>query len=167
MWSTRFASVALLPFALTLPLASTATAPRDAPRLGALGSTAATVGQTITLTGHGFVRGKGRDVVILQRPGARSIFIRADRATRTRVKLTLPPCRVLPFLDWRAGVPQATRYRVSVLGRRLSALPADQVLTVLPGPLADAAGVRPGTTECLFDLSPNPVLFAPSGPPAV
>ncbi len=165
MWSTRLASVALLPFALTLPLASAATAPRDAPRLETLGSTAVSVGQTITLTGHGFVRGKGRDVVILQRPGARSIFIRADHATSTRVKLTLPACRVLPFLDWRAGAPRATRFRVSVLGRRLSAVPANQVLTVLPGPSEDAVGVRPGTSQCLFDLSPNPAFNLSPGPP--
>jgi hypothetical protein len=158
MWSTRLASVALLPFALTLPLVATATTPRGAPRLGGLGSTTVSVGQTITLTGHGFVRGKGRDVVVLQRPGGRSIFIRADRATSTRVKVTLPACRVLPFLDWRGGAPQPTRFRVSVLGRRLSPVPADQVLTVLPGPAADAVGVRPGTSQCLLDLSANPAL---------
>src|SRR5258707_435520 len=112
MWSTRLASVALLPFALTLPLVATATTPRGAPRLGRLGSTTVSVGQTITLTGHGFVRGKGRDVAVLQRPGGRSIFIRADRATSTRLKVTLPACRVLPFLDWRGGAPPPTRFRV-------------------------------------------------------
>lgn len=165
MWSTRLASVALLPFALTLALASTATAPRGAPRLDGLGSTAVSVGQTIMLTGHGFVRGKGRDVVVLQRPGGRSIFIRADRATSTQVRLTLPACRVLPFLDWRAGVPQPTRFRVSVLGRRLSPVPADEVLIVLPGPAADFVGVRPGTSQCLLDLSPNPALNFTSGLP--
>jgi hypothetical protein len=158
MWSTRLASVALLPFGLTLPFAATAAAPNGAPRLDGLGSTAVTVGQTITLTGHGFVRGKGRDVVVLQRPGGRSIFIRADRATSTRVRLTLPACRVMPFLDWRAGVPQPTRFRVSVLGRRLSPVPANQVLTVLPGPAEGAVGVRPGTSQCLLDLAPNPAL---------
>ena len=158
MWSTRLASVALLPFALAFSLASTATAPHGAPSLDALASTSVSVGQTITLTGHGFVRGKGRDVVVLQRPGARSIFIRADRATSTRVRLTLSACRVLPFLDWRAGAPQRTRFRVSVLGRRLSRAPAGQVLTVSPGPAADAVGVSPGTSQCLLDLSPNPAL---------
>ena len=158
MWSTRLASVALVPFALTLPLAAPASAPSGAPRLAPLGSTGVTVGQAITLKGRGFVPGRGRDVVILQRPGARSIFVRADRATTTRVTVTLPSCRVLPFLDWRDGAPQPTRFRVSVLGHRLSALPAAQSLTVLPGPPADALGVRPGTSLCLLDLAPNPAL---------
>jgi hypothetical protein len=158
MWSTRLASISLAPFALTLPLAGTASAPAGAPRLATLGSSAVTVGQTITLKGHGFVPGRRRDVVILQRPGARSIFIRADRATTTRVTVTLPACRVLPFLDWHDGAPRPTRFRVSVLGRRLSAAPAARSLTVLPGPPADAFGVRPGTSQCLFDLAPNPAL---------
>jgi hypothetical protein len=158
MWSTRLASVALLPFALTLPLAGTASAPPGAPRLAALGSDAVTVGQTITLNGRGFVPGKRRDVVVLQRPGARSIFIRTDRATTRRLTVTLQACRVLPFLDWRDGAPHPTRFHVSVLGRRLSAAPAAQALTVLPGPPGDAFGIRPGTSQCLLDLMPNPAL---------
>jgi hypothetical protein len=156
MWPTRLASVALLPFALALPLAGTAPPPPGAPRLAMLGSNTVTLGQTITLKGRGFVPGKRRDVVILQRRGARSIFVRADRATATRVTVTLPACRVLPFLDWRGGAPQPTRFHVSVLGRRLSPTPAAQALTVAPGPPGDALGVRPGTSQCRFDLAPNP-----------
>lgn len=166
MWTTRVASVAFLPLALTLPFAGAASVPAGAPRLARLGANAVTVGQTITLKGRGFVPGKRRDVVVLQRRGARTIFIRADRATATRVVVTLSACRVLPFLDWRDGAPQPTRFRVSVLGRRLSAAPAAQVLTVLPGPPGDALGVRPGTSQCLIDLSPNPALSLDGSPTA-
>jgi hypothetical protein len=157
MWSTRLASV-VLPVALVLPLAGTASVPHGAPRLHTVVPTAVTLGQRITLTGRGFVPGRGRDTVILLRPGSRSVFIRADRATATRVEATIPACRVLPFLQWRAGAPHATRFGVSVLGRRLSATPAAQALTVRPAPNDTAPGVRPGTSQCLFDLLPNPAL---------
>lgn len=165
MWTTRLASVALFPLALTVPLAGMASAPPGAPHLAALGAHDVGVGQAITLRGHGFVPGHRRDVLVLQRREARAIFVRADRATATRVTVTLPACRVLPFLAWRDGAPQPTRFRVSVLGRRLSAAPAARWLTVRPGPPGDALGVRPGTSQCLFDLSPNPALVL--GGPAV
>jgi hypothetical protein len=157
MWSTRLASVAL-PVLLALALAGGASVPRGAPRVRTVVPTAITLGQRVTLTGRGFVPGRGRDTVVLMRPGSRSVFIRADRASATRVVATITACRVLPFLRWRAGRPHATRFLVSVLGRRLSATPAAHALTVRPAPTDNAPGVRPGTSQCLFDLLPNPEL---------
>jgi hypothetical protein len=118
----------------------------------------ATVGATVVLEGRGFVPGTGRDVVVLHRAGGRTIFIRAGRATFTRIELALPACRVLPFLDWRSGAPRATRFSVRVLARRLSARPAARALTILPGAPGNAAGIRPGTSQCLIDGQHNPAL---------
>jgi hypothetical protein len=156
MWSTRLASVAL-PVLLALPLAGAASVPRDAPHVRTVAPTAITLGQRVSLTGRGFVPGRGRDTVVLLRPGSRSVFIRADRASANRVVATIPACRVLPFLQWRAGRPHTTRFMVSVLGRRLSPTPAIHALTVR-APTDNAPGVRPGTSQCLFDLLPNPEL---------
>jgi len=62
---------------------------------------------------------------------------------------------VLPFLDWRNHAPQSTPFSVSVLARRLSARPAARALTILPGAPENATGIRPGTSQCLFDGQSN------------
>jgi hypothetical protein len=151
MRPTRLAFIALLSLAVTLALAGPAWATGDSPAVRTVAPDTAAVGVTVGLRGSGFVPGWGRDVVVLHRAGGRAIFLRAGRATLTRIELTLPACRVLPFLDWRNHAPRSTPFSVSVLTRRLSARPAARALTILPGAPENAAGISPGTSQCLFD----------------
>jgi hypothetical protein len=78
------------------------------------------VGDKLTILGHNFVAGKGRDTVVLQKIGSAAIFIRAATATTTKITLVIP-AKVLPFLNGEAkGTPTPTKFRLRVLAKRFS-----------------------------------------------
>src|SRR2546421_773509 len=92
------------------------------------------VGDTLTIRGKNFVPGRNRNWVIFQRPRARAVFVAADSATRTQIKLVIP-AKLVPFLARRGGAAIYTRFNLRVLGRRLSPLATRKSLSPLIGPL--------------------------------
>ena len=92
------------------------------------------VGDTLTIRGKNFVPGRNRNWVIFQRPRARAVFVAADSATKTQIKLVIP-AKLVPFLARRGGAAIYTRFNLRVLGRRLSPLATRKSLSPLIGPL--------------------------------
>jgi hypothetical protein len=103
------------------------------------------VGDTLTIRGKNFVPGRNRNWVIFQRPRARAVFVSADSATKTQIKLVVPS-KLVPFLSRNGGAAVYTRFNLRVLGRRLSPLATRKSLSPLIGPLAsgEAAPVPSG-----------------------
>ena len=48
------------------------------------------VGETMTVTGNGFVKGKGKNTVVFRRAGKRAIFVKADGLSSTRLSVVVP-----------------------------------------------------------------------------
>ena len=109
------------------------------------------VGDSLTITGRGFLKGRHRNTVVFKRSGQRAIFARDARATRRKLVVRVPG-KLLPFLRARNGQPVFTRFRIRVLSRRFSERyttvkgsprigPAIQHVTLpAPAPAAGSAG---------------------------
>lgn len=79
------------------------------------------IGDTLTIVGRNFLPGKGRNTVVFFRDGAPAVFLRAGKATRTRMKVTLTS-KLGRWLTARNNGDRApTRFRLRVLARRFGA----------------------------------------------
>jgi hypothetical protein len=76
------------------------------------------VGQTLTIRGKNFVRGRGKNTVVFKRDGAAPVFVKADVGTAKLLKVTLP-LKLDKVLLIRNGLPVTTRLRLRVLSKRL------------------------------------------------
>lgn len=110
------------------------------------------VGDTLTLRGKGFRAGKGRNTVVFQRTGGRAIFVKAGKATKTAISVTIPP-KMLSALGQKSGKPVATRFRIRVLAGRLGR----RFTTEKNSPVIGPRATTPESTanDCDRDLVPN------------
>jgi len=77
------------------------------------------VGETLTIRGRHFVRGRNRNSVVFRRAGARPLFVKAELGTTKLLKVTVPG-KLEAALTRRSGAPVPTRFRLRVLSARLS-----------------------------------------------
>ncbi len=75
------------------------------------------IGDTLTITGTRFRKGKNKTTVVFKRDGGRAIFVKAPNATSTKLSLVVP-AKLLPFLAQKGGKPVPTRFRLRVLASR-------------------------------------------------
>lgn len=105
------------------------------------------IGDTITIRGKGYKKGKRKTTIVFKREGGRSVFVKADSATTTRLTAILP-AKLLPYLKQKAGKAQATRFRIRVLSTRLGR----KWTTVKGSPLiAPTAAVKGNPNDCDAD----------------
>jgi hypothetical protein len=114
------------------------------------------VGDVLTIRGRHFVPGKFRNVVVFQRARSRAVFIAADEATRTRIKLRVTG-KLQPFLAQRGGQPVHTRFKLRVLARRLGRSFTPTRLSPLIGPPTAKVAPPAPTPDCDHDKVANAV----------
>ena len=102
------------------------------------------IGETMTISGRGFLAGKHRNTVVFKRDGQRAIFAKALTATSTKLRVVVPE-KVRPFLAKKDGADIATKFRIRILSRRfgrtytkLTASP-----TIAPAPRGGLPGIGP------------------------
>jgi hypothetical protein len=120
------------------------------------------IGQTLTITGNGFLKGRRKNTVVFRRPGKRAIFVKADGLSTRRLRLVVPD-KLRDVMGRRGGELVASRFQLRVLarrfGRRYTAL--ERSPTILP-PVAKAAS--PAATVSATPVTPAPTP-TPSPPP--
>ncbi len=117
------------------------------------------VGQTLTLRGRNFVKGRNKNTVVFKRDGGRAVFVKADLATAKLLKVTVP-AKLEGALLVRGDARQRTRFELRVLGRKLSKATASALSPVI------APAPRPAD-EPTAAPAPAPVLaLPPADPPA-
>jgi IPT/TIG domain len=77
------------------------------------------IGQTLTITGRNFKRGRNKNTVLFKRDGARAVFVKADIGTAKLLKVKLPE-KLASALRQVNGSPAMTTFRLRVLSTRLS-----------------------------------------------
>jgi hypothetical protein len=136
---------------LALPAASPA-ATGPYPTIRSVAPKQLAVGQTLTLKGSHYRKGKKKNTVVFKRDGGRAIFVRAPQATSTRITLVVP-AKLLPYFRQKAGKPQPTRFRLRVLAARFGKRFTPDKLTPLINPTGPVKG---GTADdCDGDTIPN------------
>src|SRR3712207_3519415 len=113
---------------------------RKPPVVTAVSPSKAASGETLTIRGRYFRPGKGKNSVILQRPGARAVFVKADLATTRMLTVKLPKT-LERFLAVKTGQPQPTVFRVRIMAERLGKTFTSAALspTIFPAPAKPVA----------------------------
>src|SRR4051794_35367417 len=97
--------VVVLAFALLIAsMATAASDPKSSPRLviKKVKPMDLKIGDTLVISGKNFREGKLRNTVIFSREGAMSVFVKADTATKTQIKVVVP-AKLGPFLKTKKG----------------------------------------------------------------
>ena len=115
------------------------------------------IGDTMTVAGRNFLKGKNRNTVVFKRPKQRAIFAKAVSASRRRLSVVVPE-KLRPFLNTQAEQPVPTKFRIRVLARRFgkrytkaasspTIAPAGRVTTD-GGPAPAGPAAPNGPTDC-------------------
>jgi hypothetical protein len=113
------------------------------------------IGDTMTVSGKHFRKGKNKNTVVFKRDGGRAIFVKAPNATSTRLSVTVP-AKLLPFLVKKKGKPTYTRFRIRVLSRRFGKRFTTAKASPLIGPTpTGGGGTAVAADDCDGDLVPN------------
>lgn len=118
---------------------SAASAARSYPKVTSVSPKKLGIGDTMTITGAGFRKGKNKNTVVFKRDGRRGIFVKAPSATTTRITLTIPP-KLLTALAQKKGKAQYTRFRIRVMAAKLGKAYTSKSRSPLIGPTATATG---------------------------
>jgi IPT/TIG domain len=88
------------------------------------------IGETMTITGKNFVKGRGKNTVVFRRAGQKVVFVKADGISSKRLRVTLP-AKLRPMLTASTG----TRLQLRVLAKRFGKTYTAAKLSpvVLPG----------------------------------
>jgi hypothetical protein len=87
------------------------------PTIAKIAPMRAAIGETMTITGKGFLRGKAKNTVVFRRDGKRSVFIKADGLSTTKLSFVLPD-KLAASLGKQNGTVIGTRFRIRVLAKR-------------------------------------------------
>jgi hypothetical protein len=82
--------------------------------------TSLNIGDTLTIHGRYFRKGKGRNSVAFKRDGAAAVFIKSDVSTLRQIKVVLSD-KLASYLLVKDGNPVPTVFRVRVLANRFGA----------------------------------------------
>ena len=129
-----------------VPVVASAALPK-APVVTSIAPKKLGVGDQLTIRGRNFVRGKFKNVVVFQRARSRAVFLRADAATSTRIRIRITN-KLQPFLTQRGGQPSHTRFKLRVLARRLSKAFTPNSLSPLIGPPTGTVPVPAASPDC-------------------
>jgi hypothetical protein len=113
-----------------------------APTVTSIAPKTLAIGDTLTIRGKNFLPGNFKNTVAFQKPRAQAVFLKADKATTTTIKIKLTS-KLLPFLSQKGGTVSATRFSIRVLSRRFGNSFTSKSLSPVIGP---SKGAVPGGT---------------------
>ncbi|MFL5825488.1 MAG: IPT/TIG domain-containing protein [Thermoleophilaceae bacterium] len=122
------------------------------------------IGETLTITGSGFVKGKKKNTVVFMGPSKKVVWVKADSATTTTIKLKLP-VKIAPLLTVKSGKVEQTRLRLRVISKRSGRSFTPAKISPIVVPKLGDVGVTPGpgggpgaaSADCDNDGIPNSV----------
>jgi hypothetical protein len=116
------------------------------------------VGEKMTVRGHHFRRGVGKNLVAFKRNGAKAVFVPAEKATTKMLVVTLPK-RLEKILVVKNGTPTGTRLKIRVLskkfGKRFTSRSKSPIVNPERPPRPDAPAPVDPDADCDGDKVPN------------
>jgi hypothetical protein len=140
--------------ALAVPPAAAVAALPKAPVITSIAPKKLGVGGQLTIRGRNFIPGKFKNIVVFQRARSRAVFMRADSATATTIKIRID-IRLEPFLTQSGGKASFTRFQIRVLARRFGLAFTPVRLSPLIGPATGSTGGSGPVADCDKDGIPN------------
>lgn len=143
-----------------LPVAGASAASKPKlPRISFVAPLKLGVGDMLTIRGTNFRPGTSRNSVVFKRDGGRAVFVKAGKATRTRIVVRVP-VSLAQFLPRAQGTRVAGRFRLRVLAQRFSRGYTSLALSPSIGP----ANAAPGTAATGKPVANGSL--TPAAPPA-
>jgi hypothetical protein len=102
--------------ALLVP--ATAGAADHSPTITKVTPKSVAVGETLTITGKYFRRGKAKNTVLFKRDGGKALFVKAGVSTTKKMQVVIPKT-LEKYMAIKAGLPAPTRFRLRVLASKL------------------------------------------------
>ncbi len=145
--------------ALLVP--ATAGAATKTPTITKVAPKSVSVGQSMTISGRYFRRGKGKNTVLFKRDKGKQLFVKADVST-TRKLVVVIPKTLEKYMAIKNGQPAPTQFRLRVLSSRLSKAFTSLKLSPTVGPekpkdAGAGAGVAAPDGDCDGDGVKNSV----------
>jgi hypothetical protein len=109
------------------------------------------VGQTLTIRGRSFRRGRNKTTVVFKRDGARAVFVKADLSTTKLLRLKVP-ASLAKYFRKSKGQTVPTRFRLRILTTRLGKKFTSLKRSPFIGP---APQVADASADCDGDKVPN------------
>jgi hypothetical protein len=106
---------------------------KKAPVITSISPRSLAVGETLTVRGRHFIRGRDKNTVVFKRTGAAAVFVKADVGTTKLLKVKLP-ARLEKVLFVRNGETVPTRLQLRVLAARFGTSFSTGVRVPLVGP---------------------------------
>src|SRR4051812_31320832 len=103
------------------------------------------VGQKLIIHGRYFRLGKGKNRVLFQRTGGKSVFVKADVSTKVRMTVVVPKALEL-YLPSSAGALAPARFRLRVLTTKLSKRFTSAKYSPVIGPKPVKPATGPGSS---------------------
>jgi hypothetical protein len=130
--------------ALLVPATAGAAPTKKTPKITKVAPQSVSVGDTMTITGKYFLRGKGKNTVLFKRDQGKQVFVKAGVSTTKKIVVVIPKS-LEKYMAIKEGQPTATRFRLRVLSSRLGKAYTSPKLSPTVGPekAKDAGG--PGT----------------------
>lgn len=164
--TARTLALALLAFAVAIPAAANAATARTSsvPTVSNVAPLNIAIGDQLTITGRNFRAGKGKNTVVFKRDGQRAVFVTAQQATATQIKLAIP-AKLSQYLSrQKGGTARPTRFRLRVLSARFGrAFTATKLSPVIsePGPASASPSTGVKVTNAAGAQVTTPVSAAP------
>jgi hypothetical protein len=134
--------------ALLVP--ATAGAATKLPTVSKIAPKAANVGDTLTIQGKYFRRGKNKNTVLFKRDGGKALFVKAGLSTAKAISVAIPK-NLEKYMVVKDGKPVATRFRVRILSTKLS----KSFTAVSKSPVIGPEKVAPAPDAGAAQLDPN------------
>jgi hypothetical protein len=104
--------------ALLVPATAGAATKKHTPTISKVAPKTTYVGETLTIQGKYFTRGKGKNSVWFKRDKGKSLLVKAGVSTTRKLQVVIPKS-LEKYMVIKAGQPAATRFRLRVLSKRL------------------------------------------------
>jgi hypothetical protein len=160
-------AIAAMAAMAALPIAGASAASKPKlPKIASVAPLKLGIGDMLTIRGTNFRAGTSRNSVVFKRDGSRAVFVKAGKATRTRIDVRVP-ASLAQFLPRAGGNPVAGRFRLRVLAQRFSRAytaltlsPSIGPANALPAP-GTAAGGKPTASGSPTPAAPPAALAPP------
>jgi hypothetical protein len=133
----RRAGLSAAVIALVPAAAGTATAQaakkKPTPVITSVSPLNVSIGETLTIRGRHFVRGRSKNTVVFRRSGGRAVFVKAGIGTSRLLKVTLSD-KLVPALVTSNGAVVPTRMSIRVLSHRLGKRFTRKSISPIVGP---------------------------------
>src|SRR3954447_4699759 len=115
------------------------------------------VGESLTIRGRHFLRGRNKNTVVFKRAHARAVFVKAQYGTAKMLKVTIPASLEEVFAT-KDNVPQPTRFQLRILTTKLGKKSTSKGRSpIVSGPRPPAPSASAASGDCDDDGIKNNV----------